>query len=770
MKFKTFDDMSHIEDQVYMEGDFKSSQISSSDISYFTSGLDHVKFDLGVDGHIKGFVNNLKAKHLLITGGKATYIKGDFSLKGLPNWNNTFLELSFDQIATNRADLDYLYSNFTGTPNRRVPDVIGRFGNINFTGRFTGLQNDFVAFGTFKTRLGRFDPDINLKVNKAGIASYSGRINTYAFDLGSLLNNKTLGRTTLKASVKGSGTALKNMDEKLDANIADIDFKGYNYKKVKINGTFSRKIASGKINIDDKNIKLNLNGSVNLNPALPVYKFTADVQNAKLHNLRLLGDTITLSTNMTTNFSGNNLNNFTGSLALSKTRIIDPRNDYAVDTVLLTADGTGNTRAISLKSDVADGYIKGSFDLPTLPAYFKTVVKRYIPSLKTNDVIPKPQDFAFNLMLKNVDPLIAIFKPDLKIPDQGTFVGEFNSANKTATLNAYIKTIQYGKTIFHDFIIDESTSSENLGINLSLSKVDLTDSLFIKNINISNFIRKDSLNFNIKLADKNAVNQLDLYGLVKFGRDTTAKLELLPSDIILERQNWRLQQKTRIRILNGKAQVSGFEMANGVQKVRINGFISDNPADILKVSFEKFSMATINQLTKTGGIMLKGSLNGDVSFSSITKSPGIGADLGIDSLMLNKTLVGNVKIKSDLDNGRNQANVKIDITNRGLETMNVAGIYHIGHNAADNMDFDVKMNHTEAIIFEPFIKDLVSNIQGTVSANLKLVGPPSKPQLNGNVILANTGVTVNYLKTPYSVSDTLSVKNSVININNMTLK
>ncbi len=770
MKFKSFDDISHIEDRVYMDGDFKSSQISSSDISFFTTGLEHVKFDLGLNGRIKGFVNNLKAKNLLITGGKATYVKGDFSLKGLPNWNNTFLELNFEQIATNRADLDYLYSNFTGTPNRHVPELVGKFGNINFTGRFTGLQNDFVAYGTFKTKLGRFDPDINLKINKAGVPSYSGKITTYAFDLGSLLNENALGRTSLKADVQGRGSSQNNLNGKLDARISAIEFKGYDYKNVTVNGRFANKIASAKINIDDNNVKLAVNGSMNLNSALPVYNFTASVQNAKLHTLKLLADTVTLTANITTNFSGNNLNNLTGKLSLSKTRLIDPRNDYSIDTVLLTASGKGDSRSIALKSDVADGYIKGSFDLPTLFAYFKTVVKRYIPSLKTNNAIPKPQDFAFNLTLKNPDPLIAVFMPTLKIPDRGTFIGEFNSAKKTATLNAYIKTIQYGKILFHDFIIDESTTNEYLGLNLSLSRVDLTDSLFIKNINITNFLRKDSLNFNVKLADKNAVNQLDLYGLVNFGHDTTARLELLPSDIILERQNWRLQQKTRIKLLNGKTQVSGFELANGDQKVRINGFISDNPLDKLTVSFEKFSMATINQLTRTGGILLKGSLNGDVSFSSITKSPGINADLGIDSLTLNKTLVGDVKIKSDLDNGRNQANVKVNITNRGLETMNIGGIYHIGHNTADNMDFDVNMNRTEAIIFEPFVKDLVSNIQGTVSAKLKLAGPPSKPQLNGNIILANTGVTVNYLKTPYAVTDTLTVTNSVINLNNMILK
>ena len=514
------------------------------------------------------------------------------------------------------------------------------------------------------------------------------------------------------------------------------------------------------------------NGSVNLNPALPVYSFTANISNAHLHNLKLLKDTITFTTQLKTNFSGNDLKNLTGNIALRQARMVDPRNNYPIDSVLLTANGTGHDRAITLKSDIADGYIKGSYDLATLPSYFKTIAKKYIPSLKTDITPPKPQDFAFNLTLKNPDSLIAIFKPELKIPDQGTFIGQFNSENKTATLNGYVKTIQWGKTVFHDFIIDEGTSNNNLSLNISLSKINITDSLFIKNIDtVTNFLKKDSLNFNVKLADKDAVNQLDLYGLVNFGRDTTAKLQILPSDVILENQYWKIQQKVRIKFLNGKTEVSGFELSNGAQKVKVDGFISDNPADKLKLSFEKFSMATLKPAYQSIGYRnLKGSLNGDVNFTSIIKSPGIDAHLGIDSLMMNKTLVGNVKIESDLGNDRKRANVKLNINNHGLETMNIAGVYHLGHDVEDNLDFDVKMNKTEAVIFEPFINDLVSNIKGTVSTNLKLTGPPSKPQFNGNIILNNTGVTVNYLKTPYTVTDTLDVVNSVVNINHMILK
>ncbi|MES2808945.1 MAG: translocation/assembly module TamB domain-containing protein, partial [Bacteroidota bacterium] len=770
LRFKRFKDLSDFTTKVYIDGNIRGSRISSKDIAYFTSGLDKINFDLGVDGHITGKVNNIKANNLTVTAGKATFLKGDFSLKGLPEWEQTYLDLKFDQLATNKKDLDVLIKNFSGNAKAAVPDLVGRFGNINFTGSLKGLQSDLAAKGTFKTQLGRFDPDIKLKMNKAGVPTYSGTVNAFDFDLGTLIGDNMVGRTTFKANIKGSGDALKNLNENVSANIAYFTFKGYEYRNIAMNGTYVNKKITAKLTINDKHIKFDGTGSLDLNPTLPVYNFVANVNDANLNTLKLTKDTIVISAQLKTTFSGTDLKNFEGNILLSPIRIIDPRNNYLLDSVYISATGKGDDRMIALRSDALDGSIKGRYDLATLPSYFKTIAKKYIPSLQTEIVPPKPQNFELNLKIKNLDPLTAIFLPALKIPEQGTFIGQFNSAEKTATLTGYVKTIKYNKMVFHDLILDEGTTDNNLGINISLKRVDITDDLFIKDINITNFINNDSLQFNIKLADKDATNQLDLYGLVEFGRDTTAKLKLLPSDIILEGQKWRLQEQVRIRLLDGKTQIENFELSNGEQVARIDGFISDKSADKLTLSFEKFSMTTLNELTKAAGVSLSGTMNGDVLFSSILKSPGIDAKLNIDSLKMNNTMVGNIKVVSNLDNERKQANVAINILNKGLETLKIGGAYYLGTDKDDKLDFDVKMRETEAIIFEPFIKDLVSDLKGTISTDLKLTGSLSKPELNGDITLANTGLTVNYLKTAYTINDKLSVKNSVVNINNMVLK
>ncbi len=41
---------------------------------------------------------------------------------------------------------------------------------------------------------------------------------------------------------------------------------------------------------------------------------------------------------------------------------------------------------------------------------------------------------------------------------------------------------------------------------------------------------------------------------------------------------------------------------------------------------------------------------------------------------------------------RKQANVKINILNRGLETLNISGAYLLGKEESDKLDFDVNFS------------------------------------------------------------------------------
>jgi hypothetical protein len=767
MKFNKFADFGDYTNKVRMKANFKNSHLASRDISFFSPQLSKMNLDIDIDGQITGLVNNLRAKKLAVKAGKSTYIKGDFNIKGLPNLKETFMEMKIDMASTNKKDLDEILGNTTGNKTKVIPVIVEKFGNIYFNGIFTGFQNDFIAFGEFKTKLGRVVSDVNMKIDSKGIPSYSGNVKTYDFNLGSLLNEKSLGKITAAVYVKGRGTEINSLKEQVNGDIRYIDFNGYRYSNVKIDGTFHKKYFDGNLKINDRNLQLAFDGGVNLNPKLPVFNFKATIKNAKLKSLHLFKDSLKVDATFRTNFSGTNLNNIQGDLLIQKIRLNNVKGIYNIDSVELQAQGIGADRTLKISSDVLDASIKGQYDLNTLPSYYKALAKTYIPSLKTDIVKYKDQIFQFNLIIKRFEPVAELIAPGLEIEDQAILIGNFDSKKNIATLNGYVKKLTYKGVIANNIIIDENTTSNQLQAIITSDRVDLNDSLYIKNVNISNILRNDSLALNVKLSNADDANQLDLNGLVEFGKDTTARISILPSILKINSQDWAIQEKVRINFKGGKTQITNFDLSNGNQLMTVDGILSGDPNDALTVGFKAFSLKTLNPFVKTLGIKLSGNVNGETKLYGLMKSPRISDGIKIDSLSLNDTYIGTLTDTSSFNQQANLANIYMRINTSEKETFKIDGKLDLKEK---DLDLSVKMDDTELAVLTPFVSDLVSNLKGHISSDLTVKGPFSAPKINGDINLNEAQVMVNYLKTTYKITDKVHVENSIIQINNLDLK
>ncbi|WP_316851018.1 translocation/assembly module TamB domain-containing protein [Pedobacter agri] len=768
MKFKTYRDFNHYVDSVRMKAIFKESHLSSKDVAFFAPELNSMKIELDVDGQITGLVNNLRAKKLSIRSGKATHIKGDFIIKGLPKWKETFMDLKIEMAGTNKKDLDEVLAGFTGSKKAIIPSIVNKFGNINFNGNFTGFQNDFIAYGEFKTKLGRIVSDVNMKIDKNDVPSYTGNVKTFDFNIGNLLDEKSLGRISSSLYVKGRGTELKDLTEKLNGDVAYIDFNGYRYRNVKIDGTFEKKNFDGKLSINDKNVKLIFDGGVNLNPKLPVFNFNATITKARLKALKLLNDSLLVDAKFSTNFSGTNLNNIEGQLLIQEIRLQNPKGIYNVDSVQLMAQGTGVDRVLDIKSDILDASIRGEYDLNSIVSYYKAIAKTYVPSLRANIIKYKNQIFKFNLRVKKFEPLAQFISPGLEMAEGATLIGDFDSRNNTATLNGYVKTLKYNGVVINNIILDENTTKEQLQLIVTSDRVQLNDSLFIKDVNISNILRNDSLAFNVKMSNSDEANQLDLNGLVEFTKneDTIARLSVLPSILKINSEEWRIQEKVRIAINNGKTLISNFDLTNGEQQMTIDGLISEDQKDLLVVGFKDFNLKTLNPFTKGFGVKLSGNVNGMTNLYGILKAPKVNDDLKIDSLTFNDIYIGTLTDTSSFNNESSKINVFTRITTENSETFKLTGNLDLKEKL---IDLNVKMKDSKLTILEPFVKQLVSNLKGDISADLTVKGKLNKPQIDGNISFNKGELMVNYLKTTYVITDEVKVANSVVDLDDLEL-
>jgi len=769
MRFKSFRDFNHYIDNVRMKAIFKDSHITSRDVAFFAPEMNTMKLDLDVDGQITGLVNNLKAKKLSLRTGKATHIKGDFILKGLPKWKETFMDLNIEMAGTNKTDLDEVLAGITNSKKKIVPVIVKKFGNINFNGSFTGFQNDFIAYGEFKTKLGRVVSDVNMKIDKNEVPSYTGNVKTYDFNIGDLLDEKSLGRISSSLYVKGRGTELKDLTEKINGDVTYIDFNRYRYRNVKIDGTFDKKYFDGKLSINDRNVKLIFDGGVNLNPKLPVFNFNASISKARLKALKLLKDSLMVDAKFTTNFSGTNLNNISGKLLIQQIRLQNPKGVYSIDSVQLMANGNGANRVLDIRSDIFDASIKGEYDLNSIASYYKAIAKTYVPSLKADIIKYNKQIFQFNLQVKKFEPLAQILAPGLELEEGATLTGVFDSRNNTATLNGFVKKLKYNGIVVNNIILDENTTTQQLQLIVTSDRVQLNDSLFIKDVNISNILRNDSLAFNVKMSNTEEDNQLDLNGLVEFtkNQDTTARLSVLPSILKINNEEWRIQEKVRIVLNNGKTEISNFDLTNGEQQVTIDGLISKDPKDLISVGFKDFSLKTLNPFTKGFGVKLAGNVNGKTDLYGVLKTLRVTDDLKVDSLNFNDIYIGTLTDTSSYNNESQKLNVFTRIVADNSENFKLTGNLDLKEK---QIDLAVKMDDSKLTVLEPFVKKLVSNLKGNISADLTVKGKLEKPEINGTLSLDKGQLMVNYLKTTYVITDKVEVNNSVIKLENFVLK
>jgi uncharacterized protein YjbI with pentapeptide repeats len=263
-----------------------------------------------------------------------TSVDGDISLKGLPDIYTTFIDFKSNNLQTNYNDLVMLVPAL----KRIKQPQLSQLGSISFKGNFTGFIKDFVAFGNINTSVGNLNADINMKLPDNKIPTYTGKISSAGFNLGRFFNNSKLGQVAFDGKVKGSGFSIKNLNAGFDGKIHKLEYSGYTYQHITVNGSFVKSLFTGHLDIDDPNLVIkDLSGSVSLLDDTTRFNFTADLQKANLQKLKISGANFSLSGLLSLNFAGNNIDDFLGTAKLYNATLKNDTNRLSFDFLTLNS-------------------------------------------------------------------------------------------------------------------------------------------------------------------------------------------------------------------------------------------------------------------------------------------------------------------------------------------------------------------------------------------------------------------------------------------------
>lgn len=754
---------------------FKKSSISFSDIALFAPDLSGIDKTVILDGDFRGAVNNFKGKNVTLKWGDNSKFRGNISMHGLPEIDNTYIDITANEIKTSTRDVEWFpLPPFKDKLHLNVPQNLSALGTVTFKGKFTGFFSDFVAYGNVSTAIGSISSDLNLKYNKKNKTSdYSGHLAATHFDVGKITGIDELGKVTFSLDLKGYGFKLDNVNAELNGKIDQLEFKKYNYKNIDVDGKIAKKLFNGSISVNEPNVVFDFHGSIDYRGKLPDFNFVADIGTAKLDTLNLYKtlNKTNLQTTIRTHFKGNTLDNIVGSIDVDNTNIITGNKLFHINSISIRDDRINGLRKFDILSDNVDAHLIGEFQLVNIGDAFMELIPNFLPSV----IFPKKnlkvnQNFTYEITLKNLNIITEMFFPSWHFSPNSKLVGHFNNVNNDFSMNVKTPWFRFNEFSFDDFDVQAYSKNMTFVVETQASRISRNNNNFIMQPILSVKAENNRLNYILKLADNDySANRARLSGYMDFFSAQYFNLKVDSSFLIIENEQWKLDNNNLVSFDSSSITLSSCVFSKLNESIQFDGVIGKKETDKISLHLSEFNLGHLNSFFLSGNRnVFGGIINGDVFLTDVYNKFKLESDIKISNLSIDKDTLGNASIISRYNSDQEVVVSNINILKGFAKILDINGNYYINREN-NNLDFNIRLSNVYIHPLESYIDDIVKEVYGKVSGELKLTGSIKKPVLNGTINLNKMSLIINYLNTRYSFSSTVNVKENEFELNGLNL-
>ena len=778
--------------KVHYSASFRETSLEMSDIGYFAPVMFSMANLIKISGDFSGYVSNFRGRNFNLLFGENTHFAGSLRMNGLPDITETFIHADFRKLNTSASDIGR-FAMPSGAGPIQLPDLLHKMGVISIKGKFTGFYNDFVSNAQFVTELGALKTDITLKAAEDGDArklTYSGKLLGRELDIGKLFSlESTLGKTNFSVEVDGAGIDLQNLEIEMVGAVNSLDFNGYNYRNIQVDGQLVRKVFNGILGISDKNLDLDFLGLIDFNETMPIFNFSSRIRNADLFNLKIThNDSVSVfSTDMKIDFAGVDIDNLEGSIILSNTSYLKGEQLHTMDTLSVKIfEDSVLAKHINLESDFVDAYFEGDFSISHLGASVNQFIRNYSDALAGNYPADRDkfydQDIIFQINLKSPQQLTTLFVPNLNIAPGTYFEGEFCTDKDKFLLNGTSSLIDYSNIKIRDWRLAVSSDQDSFNLNTFGHKVFLSEpnendtlGIGIDSLSIHAAISSDTIRYHILWNDvsNRQSNTGDFAGFIALESLDAFSLKFTDASMVVDSSEWVVHPDNLVVADTSGMFFRDLMFYNDSSQFSVNGGISANSADTLKLIFENLNISHLDQLIINQKVDINGVLNGGAKFVNLYETPNFLVNVELKDLQFNGQDFGILRVKTTWDEEQGFLGVDLDILNEGnkgvSEVLNIDGRY-FPTSGLQNFDLNVQLNNLNTHIFNPFISEFVDiDEESLASGNLKVTGSYSKPVVLGKINLSRTQFLIKYLNVFYSAAGSFEFGENVISINQLML-
>ena len=767
MRYKHFPDFTSYIDSVTMEGHLKDAVIDERDITYFAPQLKKLpNIIIHVSGDGKGTVADLGAQHLNATDGN-TVLKGDITMRGLPDIYKTYITYSGELFTTGEGALNYI-PELRNNPNIDLERVTYAY----FNGRYDGYIENFAVNGALKTNLG--SATANVKMNIPGFNSstsvYSGMVTTNDLQIGILLRQPLFGAITLKENIAGKSFDPDQIQMDIDGMINKFTIKDYPYQNITTKGTLAKKQFTGKLLVDDPNLALEFDGGIDYANKDINIDATAHLLGSNFKNLNLTTDTVTASADFELDCTGSNIDNFSGYAKLFN--IVMKRNMHklALDSIYVNSTGDSTNKRLTIQSNDIIADIKGNYQLSKLPASVQYYLSRYLPNyIKAPTKYAPEQNLEFTISTNNIDSILAVTLPILRGFDSSTITGSLNTKAQKLTLNANVPYGSIGNFHMSNIAITSQGNLNLIGLNVNIDNIAVGDSFLNGSLSVTTTVGNDSVAFNIATTVPDTSSSITLNGEILARKDSLF-LTILPSQFYLNQAKWDIAGGSKVVYSNKYLLVQGLTLSSGLQKITAATQLQNNDKSLL-ISTENLDLGQLGSWAGLAAYQPDGRVNGTIKIDKIFGDLYVSANIKATNVLLGTDTVGTINIIGDYDGSKKM--ISLDPQTgifRDEASVTAHGDISFDSTTHQKLDGGIQFNNAPIIWATPFLAGVMSHLSGTLNGKVAFNGSSYEPEMNGTVTLLNAGLRLDYMGCNYTIpSATVSIDNKRINFGKVLL-
>ncbi len=749
--------MADFENNVIINANLKDTQVATNDLNSFYNEFGPNKI-ISVDGNFEGTLNNFTFTNTKLTT-TGTRVSGNFAIKDILKEGDEYsIRAQNHSIATNYYELRRFMPRVLGDV---IPKELKDIGRFVFTGTTTLTATELITDGTVRTDIGDADVEFSMgNINNFENAFYNGNVVLNQLDLGKIAGTTSLGEITGNLNFDGSGFTQETVNTKISGTISSLNFEGYNYQKINVTGNLKNPLFNGELSIEDPNLQLDFKGLVDVSKDFNQYDFEADVEFAELNKLNLMKrDSVSVfAGKVIMDMDGTTVDDAKGTITFRETFYQNEDDDFYFDDFKITSSFEGDLRTIEINSpDIIDGKISGNFLVEDIPDLFRngvgSIYANYIPQeVTTNQYI----DYEFDVFNK----IVEVFVPQLQLGENTRVKGSVSSDESKFKLDFRSPEI----LVFDNYLgkVNIQVDNDNPIYNTYITVDSVYTGVYnLTDVNLINKTINDTLY--IRSEFKGGKKKEDLFNLSLYHTINPMGKSVVgvkKSDITYKNNVWYVNRNNNnlnkvVFDDNFKnIQIDSLVFRHNRELIKLAGSVRDSTYKNIKLQFTDVNIGNI--VPEVDSLKLEGNVNGKLHFVQKNKSYYPNSTVTVDDVVINDIPFGNLDIKIDGNEDLTKYSINTSLTKDGIKSINAVGDIDVSTDKPQ-IRMDVGINEFNLQAFSPFGGDVITNIRGEASGDVRVVGNYRSPDIFGKIQLQNSGLRIPYLNTDFNLDRSTEV-------------